>query len=93
MFSNLLTPCFHCSSKTGEASSQAMACHSFEVIQAAVQHINPGQAPVSCVDQTLFAQGKQLQWSLDSAHGEDQFVILLGGLHTKMTSYKMLVIS
>ena len=73
-----------------EASSPAMVRHSFEVIRAAVQHINPGQTPVICVDQPLFAVGKQLQWSLDSEYGEDKFVLLLGGLHTEMTSYKML---
>ena len=73
-----------------EASSPAIVRHSFEVIQAAVQHINPGQTPVICVDQPLIAQGKQLQWSLDSEYGEDKFVLLLGGLHTEMTSFKML---
>ena len=51
-----------------EASPPAMVFHSFEDIQAAVQHINPGQTPVISVEQPLFAQGKQLQLSLASAH-------------------------
>ena len=73
-----------------EASSPTMVRHSFEVVKAAVQGNNPGQTPVICVDQPFFAKGKHLQWSLDSEYGEDKFVLLPGGLHTEMTSYKML---
>ena len=67
-----------------------MLRHCFEVIQTAVQHVNPSQIPVICVDQPLFAKMKQLQWSMDSLYGEDKFVILLGGLHTEMICYKAL---
>jgi len=72
-----------------EASTLSMLRHCFEVIQAAVQHVNPGQILVICVDQPLFAKMKQLQWSMDRLYGEDKFVILLGGLHTEMTCNKV----
>ena len=71
-----------------EASSPYVLRHCFDVIQAAVQHVNPGQIPVICVDQPLFAKLKQLQWSMDSQYGEDKFVILVGEFHTEMTSYQ-----
>ncbi|KAI8503415.1 hypothetical protein Bbelb_192360 [Branchiostoma belcheri] len=73
-----------------EANSPSMMRHCFDVIKAAVQYANPGQIPVISVDQPLFAKMKQLQWCMDSLYGEDKFVILLGGLHIEMTSFKML---
>lgn len=75
---------------TEVASYPSMLHHCFDGIQAPVQHVNPGQIPVICVDQPLFAKLKQLHWSMDSQCGEDKFVILLGGLHTEITSYKVL---
>eukprot|EP00058_Branchiostoma_floridae_P011619 XP_002597107.1 hypothetical protein BRAFLDRAFT_76362 [Branchiostoma floridae] len=73
-----------------EANSASMMRHCLDVVKAAVQHANPGQIPVICVDQPLYAKMKQLQWSMDNLYGEDKFAILLGGLHIEMTSYKLL---
>jgi hypothetical protein len=73
-----------------EACSPTMMRHCFEVVQAAVQHINPGQIPVISVDQPLFAKGKLLQWSTDTQYTEENIILLLGGLHTELTSYKVL---
>ena len=83
--SNAMLPLF-----AGEASTPSMLRHSFEVIQEAVHHVNPGQIPVITVDQPLFAKMKQIQWSMDRLYGEDKFVPLLGGLHTEMTCFKVL---
>ena len=36
------------------------------------------------VDQPSFAIVKQIQWNWPASHGENQLVILLGGLHIEM---------
>ena len=73
-----------------EATSPAMLRHSMDIVNAAVQHINPGQTPVITVDQPLFAKIKQIQWSMPSNYGEDKFVIMLGGFHIELTLFKTL---
>ena len=73
-----------------EATSPAMLRHSMDIVNAAVQHINPGQTPVITVDQPLFAKIKQIQWSMPSDYGEDKFVIMLGGFHIELTLFKTL---
>ena len=72
------------------AHSLAMIKHSKDVIRAAVLHVNPAQIPVIAFDQPLFALAKQIQWSFAGTHGEDHFVVMLGGLHIEMTAYKAL---
>ena len=72
------------------AHSLAMIKHSMDVIRAAVHHVNPAQIPVIAFDQPLFALAKQIQWSFAGTHGEDHFVLMLGGLHIEMTAYKAL---
>ena len=71
------------------AHSLAMIAHSMCVIKSAVQHVNPLQTPVIALDQPLFALAKQIQWKL-AEFSEAQFVIMLGGLHIEMASFKML---
>ena len=56
----------------------------------AVHHVNPAQILVIAFDQPLFALAKQIQWSFAGTHGEDHFVVMLGGLHIEMTAYKAL---
>ena len=43
--------------------SVAMIKHSMTIVQATVQHLNPGQVPVLTADQPLFALAKQIQWT------------------------------
>ena len=64
------------------AHSVAMIKHSMTMVQAAVQHLNPGQVPVITADQPLFALAKQIQWTWPSTLGENHFVVMFGGLHT-----------
>ena len=45
------------------AHSVAMIKHSMTIVQATVQHLNPGQVPVLTADQPLFALAKQIQWT------------------------------
>ena len=70
--------------------SLAMIAHSMKVIKSAVQHINPSQIPVIAVDQPLFALAKQIQWMFGAVYNEDQFVVMLGGLHIEMAAFNML---
>ena len=72
------------------AHSLAMIAHSMKVIKSAVEHINPSQIPVIAEDQPLFALAKQIQWTLGEMYNEDQYVIMLGGLHIEMAAFKML---
>ena len=72
------------------AHSVAMILHSMNVIKSAVQHLNPRQAPVIMLDQPLYAIAKQIQWNWPVSHGEDKFVIMLGGLHIEMAAFKVL---
>ena len=71
------------------AHSMAMIAHSMRVVKAAVQHVNPSQAPVIALDQPLFALAKQIQWEIPD-FSEDKFVVMMGGLHIEMASFKML---
>ena len=70
----------------GSVHSVAMIKHS--IIQAAVQHLNPGQVPVLTADQSLFALAKQIQWTWPNKFGESLFVIMFGGLHIEMVVLK-----
>lgn len=72
------------------AQSLAMIAHSMKVIKSAVQHINPSQILVIAVDQPLFTLAKQIQWKLGEIYNEDQYLIMLGGLHIETAAFKML---
>eukprot|EP00745_Piridium_sociabile_P003240 TRINITY_DN11945_c0_g1_i1.p1 TRINITY_DN11945_c0_g1~~TRINITY_DN11945_c0_g1_i1.p1 ORF type:complete len:368 (-),score=62.14 TRINITY_DN11945_c0_g1_i1:49-1152(-) len=80
-----LLPLFHDPSK-----SPAMIKHGMDVIKRAVDHLNSGQVPVVALDQPLYAIAKQIQWKWPDSHGEKQFVVMLGGLHTEMAFLKAL---
>ena len=66
------------------AHSLAMIPHSINVIRSALR------SPVIALDQPLFALAKTIQWNLPSSHGEDTFVVMLGGLHIEMAAFKAL---
>ena len=62
-----------------EATSPAMLRHCMDIVNAAVQHVNPGQTPVITVDQPLYAKMKQIQWSMPSNYEEDKSVTMFEG--------------
>ncbi len=70
------------------AHSVDMIAHSLKVIGAAANHINLTQIPVVPLDQPLLALAKQIQWMFKEIFNEDQFVIMLGGLHIEMAAHK-----
>ncbi|KAJ8385807.1 hypothetical protein AAFF_G00181630 [Aldrovandia affinis] len=67
-----------------------MIRHSMDVVKNAVEHLNPGQTPVVTFDQPLFALAKQIQWKWPESYGEDQIVVMFGGLHIEMVALKTL---
>ena len=73
------------------AQSVAMIKHSMTTVQAAVQHLNPGQISVLATDQPLFALSKQIQWTWPDSLGEDHYVIMFGGLHIKMATLRVCI--
>ena len=68
------------------AHSAAMILHSMKIIKNVIEYLNPGQAPVICLDQLLFAIAKQIQWERKHIYGEDKVVIMMGALHIEMTT-------
>ena len=72
------------------AHSVAMVKHAMNVVQSAIEHLNPGQLPVLAMDQPLYALAKEIQWSFPGTHGEHRFLIMMGGLHIEMAAFKLL---
>lgn len=52
-------------------------------IRDTVAFLNPGPILVVAADQSLYALTKQIQWQWPE-YGEDEFVIMFGGLHFEM---------
>ena len=71
-----------------KAATAAMIKHSMDVNQQATQFLNPGQVPVLAMDAPLYALAKYIQWKWPQTHGEDQYVIMFGGLHIEMAVWK-----
>ena len=71
------------------AHSVAMIKHAMSIVQAAVQHLNPGQVPVLTADQPLYAIAKQIQWSYPTSLGEEHLVVMFGGLHIENAILKV----
>lgn len=84
---NALLPLF-----LDNAHSVVMIKHSMTMVQATVQHLNPGQVPVLAADQPLYTLAKQIQWTWPSTLGEDHFVVMLGGLHIEMATLKVYIL-
>ena len=52
-----------------------------DIVKTSVQYLNPGQILVHAANLPLFALAKQIQWTWPVTRGEDQFVIMFGGLY------------
>ena len=57
-------------------------------LKNAVNIVNHGQTPVITCDQPLYTIAKDIQWTGSKTHGGDSYVVMLGGLHIKMTLLK-----
>lgn len=71
-----------------QAKSPAMICHSLNIIEDCVDHLNPGRIPVMTMDGPLYVLTKQIQWTFPERNGGKQFVIMFGKLHTELTFLK-----
>lgn len=78
-----LMPLFH-----EKAATAAMIKHSMDVNRQATLFLNPGQVPVLAMDAPLYALAKYIQWKWPETYGEDQYVIMFGGLHIEMAAWK-----
>lgn len=67
-----------------KAASPAMIKHGMNVIRQATSFLNPQQIPVIALDQPLFALAKMVQWKWPATYGENNFVVMFGGLHLEM---------
>lgn len=67
---------------------EAMIRHSMDVVRNAVEHLNPGKIPILTFNQPLYVVAKQILWKWLQKCGEDQFVVMSGGLHIEMTALK-----
>jgi len=72
-----------------EAHSAATIKHVMSKVKDTVNFLNPGQIPVIAADQPLFALAKQIQWHWPE-YGEDQYVVMFGGLHIEMAALRSL---
>ena len=63
------------------AHSVAILKHSMNVVKEADQHLSPGQVSVIAIDQQLFAITKTIQLDFPYTYGEEQFVVIVCGLH------------
>ncbi len=73
-----------------DSKSIGMIWHSMGVIKQAVQKLNSAQVPVITLDQPLYALAKMIQWNWKESHGEDKYVIMLGGLHIEIAGLKVI---
>lgn len=83
--SSVLLPLF-----TDKAQSASMMLHAMNLVKLATQRLNPSQVPVITADMPLYAICKQIQWQQTQTHGEDNYVIMLGGLHIEMNILKLI---
>lgn len=67
-----------------DSKSPATIKHALDVIKRAIEFLNPGQMPVTTLDQPLYAIAKRLQWYFPNNYGTSKFVMILGALHIEM---------
>ena len=60
------------------------------VLREAVTFLNPNQVPVITVDQPLCAIAKMVQWKWPATHGEQSYIMMMGGLHIEMALWSAL---
>ena len=73
-----------------KSATPAMVKHGMDVQKQAIEYLNPGQIPVTTFDQPLFALAKFVQWKWPDTHGEQKYVVMLGGLNTEMALWNTL---
>ena len=60
---------------------KSLLLHGMNVQRLVIKHVNPGQIPVTTVDQPLFALAKLVQWKWPAVYGELVRIVMLGELN------------
>lgn len=71
-----------------KAATPAMIKHGMDVVRNTTHFLNPIQIPVIAMDAPLFALAKYIQWKWPNTHGEDKYVVMLGGFHIELAVWK-----
>ena len=66
------------------AHTPAMVKHAMNITKRQIEFLNPYQTPVLVMDQPLFALAKSIQWEMPDLFGEDNLLLMMGGLHIEM---------
>ena len=82
---NALLPMFH-----EKARTHAMILHAMEIMEIVPKCLDERQMPVIAMDQPLYALAKEIQWSSSTPYTEENYVVILGGLHIEMCVLKLL---
>ena len=67
-----------------------MIRHGMDLASKMTQYLNPGQVPVMCVDQPLFALVKSVQWEFPGVYGESDFVSMLGPFNIEQSFLRVI---
>ena len=66
-----------------KVATATMIKHGMDMLKKATQFLNPGQISVVALDAPLFPIAKLVQWNWPQTHGEEDFVVMFGGLISK----------
>lgn len=67
-----------------------MIKHGMDVLRHTILFLNLGQIPFMAMDAPLDALTKCIHWNWPETHGEDQYVVMLGGFHIEQTMWETL---
>ena len=71
-----------------KTASTAMIKHGMHIQKMITEHLNAGQVPVMTFDQPLFTLAKYVQWKWPEIFGEENFLVMFGGLHIELALWK-----
>ena len=60
------------------------------VAKDAIHYLNPAQTAVITMDQPLYSLAKQIQWTYTETLREQNYIVVLGGLHIEMVCLHIL---
>lgn len=73
---------------TEVSHSPAMVAHSMKMVIDATTFLNPGQVSVIACDQPLYALSMQLKFAYPNEFGDNNIIVMMGGLHIEMAALK-----
>ena len=75
-----------------KANTALMIKHAMKLVKQGTSKLNPDQTPIITLDQPLYAIAKSMQWHPTTSKDftEDNYVALMGPLHTEMLTEKLI---